>query len=692
MAEFIFTHSYLLLIMPLLCFVVIVFWLARKSPSPAKLDYFQCPLEGDKNPGCQNQISGSLETPKSADCFARGSKLAGQGAIFMAGLNALYGLLLASAYYKHVLARPELYPNRTLICIDFSWLNFSPGLTANLGIYLDPISVMMIVIITLINLLVNIYSVGYMKDDPAFARFFALLSLFTFSMLGLVVSSNILQMFVFWELVGVSSYALIGFWYEKPSAVAASKKAFIVTRFADAFFLIGILVVSFQAQTFDFQTLNLPETAALLNQNFVFAGMSVNLLTLATLLIFAGGWGKSAMFPLHIWLPDAMEGPTPVSSIIHSATMVVAGVFLTARMFPLFSAAEGTLTLIRFIGAFTALFAAIIAITQRDIKRILAFSTLSQLGYMLFSLGVAKISLHGEHGPALNSLAYSAAMYHVFTHAFFKCMLFLGAGALIHAVHNNDLMAMGGIRKLMPKTYWSLLVACLAIGGIFPFSGFWSKDVILLAALQSGHYVTFGVGLVTGGLTAFYMFRFFFLAFHGEARSKLHDVHEDPWMTFSIVALTIPTLGAGLLEHFFVGQVVAPGLTYADHLSHPLWLPVIASMAGFSGIALAWWFYGHGLTGRAEEWRQRFGPVHQLVQNKFYIDEIYLFITYRIIFQGIGTPVKWFDRHIVDGAMNLCGRIMQLGGITVRLVQNGQLQFYLGVTVLGLAALLFFGS
>jgi NADH-quinone oxidoreductase subunit L len=651
MVESIFTHSYLLLSLPLLGFVVIGLWMARKYP-----------------------------------------KMAGQAAIFLAALNALYSLGLAAAYYQHVLSQPELYPDRTMVCFDLAWLNFSPGLTANMGIYLDPISMMMIVVITVISLLVNIYSIGYMKDDPAFGRFFALMSMFSFSMLGLVVSSNILQLFVFWELVGMSSYALIGFWYEKPSAVAASKKAFIVTRFADAFFLIGILVVSFQARSFDFRILNMPETAAILNQNIMLGPLPVNLLTMATLLIFAGGWGKSAMFPLHIWLPDAMEGPTPVSSIIHSATMVVAGVFLTARMFPLFSEATGTLALVQFIGAFTALFAAIIAITQRDIKRILAFSTLSQLGYMLFSLGVAKISLAGGPGAGLNSLGFSAAMYHVFTHAFFKCMLFLGAGALIHAAHSNDLMVMGGLKRLMPKTYWSLLAACLAISGIFPFSGFWSKDAILLTALQSGHHVTFGVGLVTGGLTAFYMFRFFFLAFHGEAPSELHDVREDPWMTFSIVTLTIPTLGAGLLEHFFTAEVVPSGLAFGVDFAHPSWLPVVASLTGIAGIGLAWLFYGHGQTTKADEWRQRFGPVYLLVQNKFYIDEIYLFITHRIIFQGIATPAKWVDRNIVDGAMNLCGWILQLGGKGVRLAQNGQLQLYLAVTVLGLAALLFLGG
>ncbi|MDP2105298.1 MAG: proton-conducting transporter membrane subunit, partial [Desulfobulbaceae bacterium] len=342
MADSIFTHSYLLLFLPLVSFVFIGLWMARKYP-----------------------------------------KMSGEVATLMAALNTIYSIGLATAYYRQVLSHPDLFPNRTLLCFDLAWLNFSPNLTANLGIYLDPISVMMVVVITIISLMVNIYSIGYMKDDPAFGRFFALLALFTFSMLGLVVSSNILQMFVFWELVGVSSYSLIGFWYQKPSAVAASKKAFIVTRFADAFFLIGILTVSFQAQSFDFQILNLPKTIALLNHTILLGGMQVNLLTVAPLLIFAGGWGKSAMFPLHIWLPDAMEGPTPVSSIIHSATMVVAGVFLTARMFPLFSEAASTMALIQFIGAFTAIFAAIIAITQRDIKRILAFSTLSQLGYML---------------------------------------------------------------------------------------------------------------------------------------------------------------------------------------------------------------------------------------------------------------------------------------------------------------------
>ncbi|WP_339138504.1 MAG: NADH-quinone oxidoreductase subunit L [Candidatus Electrothrix sp. GW3-4] len=651
MADCIFSHSYLILLCPLLSFILI-----------------------------------GLKFLRSDNMFV------GKFAITLSAISCGYALLTALTYFVAVMGHGHSLPYPEKIALDGAWLNFSPTLTANMGIYLDPISVMMLVVVTVISFLVNIYSVGYMKGDSSFNRFFALLALFSFSMLGLVVSSNILQMFVFWELVGVSSYALIGFWYEKPSAVAASKKAFIMTRFADAFFLLGILLVSFQAESFSFQTLNSPETAALLNTNFLFAGLSMNLLTLATLLIFCGGWGKSAMFPLHVWLPDAMEGPTPVSSIIHSATMVVAGVYLTARMFPLFAASESTLFIIQCIGAFTALFAAVIAITQMDIKRILAFSTLSQLGYMIFSLGAAKVCAEGgHHESSVNLLGYSAAMYHVFTHAFFKCMLFLGAGAIIHAVHSNDIMKMGGLKSLMPKTYWSLLFACLAIAGVFPFSGFWSKDAILLSALQSGHYITFLVGLVTGGLTAFYMFRFFFLIFHGEARSELHEVHEDPWMTWPIMILTIPTIFAGLLEHFFVANVVPPQLEEVVHFTHPGWLPWLATLAATLGIGGAWLFYKNGKTEAAARLKSIFGPVYIVVYNKFYMDEVWLFITHRIIFAYIAAPIKWFDRHIVDGSMNLTGWLLQVGGKGVRLAQSGQLQFYLGATVIGFIVLLFLG-
>ncbi len=645
MANIVFSYSYLILFFPLLSFVLI-----------------------------------SLGHLRSKNSFV--TKLA----ISLSALSAAYALLTCFVYLTHVLGDPQTYPDKTIIAYDLAWLNFAPGLTANMGMYLDPISVMMLVVVTVISLLVNVYSVGYMKEDPSFNRFFALLALFSFSMLGLVTSANILQMFVFWELVGVSSYALIGFWYQKPSAVAASKKAFIITRFADAFFLIGILIVSFYTNSFDFKTLNSPATAALLNRDLVIAGLSFNLLTVSTLLIFMGGWGKSAMFPLHVWLPDAMEGPTPVSSIIHSATMVVAGVYLTARMFPLFAASWDTLFVIQYIGAFTAIFAAIIAITQVDIKRILAFSTLSQLGYMLFSLGAAKIYL--DIGPNVNPLGYSAAMYHVFTHAFFKCMLFLGAGVIIHAVHSNNLLDMGGLKHRLPKTYWSLLIGCLAIAGVFPLSGFWSKDAILLASLQSGHYITFMFGLITGVLTAFYMFRFFFLIFHGEARKPQHHIHEDPWMIWPIMLLTIPTVFAGVLEHSFVVHVIPSHLRDLSEFAAMPWLPWLATLAAATGIGGAWLLYGKGQSSKAEMVKKNFGFIHTMIYNKFYVDELYLFITHKIIFDRIAAPIQWFDRKIVDGSMNLCGWLLQLGGKGVRIVQSGQLQFYIGATVVGFILLL----
>ena len=398
---------------------------------------------------------------------------------------------------------------------QFQWLPLLEGPGLSIGFYLDQISVMMLCVITIISTLVHCYSVGYMRLDDSRGRFFPLLSFFVFSMIGLVAATSIIQMFIFWELVGVSSYMLIGFWYHKPSAVAASKKAFIITRFADAFFLLGILLLGLHASAYQFADLLSAETLASLEQDdSSFAGLSM--LSLATLCIFIGGWGKSAMFPLHVWLPDAMEGPTPVSSIIHSATMVVAGIFLTARMFPLFEQAPLTMTVVEFTGAFTALFAAVIACTQMDIKRILAFSTLSQLGYMMFALG-------------LNSdLGYSASMFHVFTHAFFKCLLFLSAGLVIHAVHSNDIAHMGGLRKKLKGTWVVTGLACLAIAGFPLLSGFFSKDEILIAAYEGGHWCSFVIGAAVGGITAFYMFRYFLSYFSRDVSRRCQSLRTCP--------------------------------------------------------------------------------------------------------------------------------------------------------------------
>ena len=358
--------------------------------------------------------------------------------------------------------------------MKFAWLEFSPGMSIDMGILLDPISVMMIVIVTFVSLMVHIYSLGYMKGEERFSAYYAFLSLFTFSMLGLVLSSNIFQIYIFWELVGVSSFLLIGFYFDKPSAVAAAKKAFIVTRFADLGFLIGILLLSFHAQTLDFKLLieRLTTSTPQLQSAIATSFLGASVLTWGLLLIFIGGAGKSAMFPLHIWLPDAMEGPTPVSALIHAATMVVAGVYLVARLFPVFAiSCPVALHVVGYIGAFSALFAATIACTQTDIKRVLAYSTMSQIGYMMLALGVSGYG--GENG-----LGFAASMFHLFTHAMFKALLFLGAGAVIHYVHSNEMNDMGGLRKCMPVTHFTFLIACLAIAGIPPFAGFFSKEEI----------------------------------------------------------------------------------------------------------------------------------------------------------------------------------------------------------------------
>jgi NADH-quinone oxidoreductase subunit L len=383
-----------------------------------------------------------------------------------------------------------------IFAYNTEWVHFSDTLHIDMGILLDPISAVMLIVVPLISLMVHLYSIGYMEKEPGFTKFFAFLSLFTFSMLGLVLSTNLFQIYIFWEMVGVSSYLLIGYYFEKPSAVLAAKKAFIVTRFADFGFLVGILIVSHYAKTFDFGILNnLDFIATLQGQVGMFMGLSI--ITWALILIFVGGAGKSAMFPLHIWLPDAMEGPTPVSALIHAATMVVAGVFLVARLFPMFFFMdEGfALEIVAWVGAFSSLIAAVIALTQYDIKRVLAFSTMSQIGYMMLALGVS--GYEGHEG-----LGFMASMFHLFTHAMFKALLFLGAGAIIHAVHSNDMNDMGGLRKYLPVTHITFLLAALTISGIWPFSGFWSKDEILAAAFHHNMPI-FIIGYAVAGMTAF---------------------------------------------------------------------------------------------------------------------------------------------------------------------------------------------
>lgn len=578
---------------------------------------------------------------------------------------------------------------QTILAINKPWLQFGyKDLSIDIGLLLDPISVMMLVVVSVVSLMVHIFSLGYMKGEERFATYYAFLSLFTFSMLGLVLSANLFQIYIFWELVGVSSYLLIGFYFTRPSAVAAAKKAFIVTRFADLGFLIGILIIGIQGGSLDFMTiierLTNPGSEAFAALNGAsFIGISA--LTWALTLVFIGGAGKSAMFPLHIWLPDAMEGPTPVSALIHAATMVVAGVFLVARLFPVFHFNETALHTVAWVGAVSALFAAIIACTQTDIKRVLAYSTMSQIGYMMFALGV---SGYGGENARLNDavgqgLGFTASMFHLFTHAFFKSLLFLGAGAVIHAVHSNEMKDMGGLRKAMPVTHLTFLIACLAIAGVPPFSGFFSKEEILLAAWNENKVIYF-IGLITAAITAFYMFRLYFSIFWNKAPGK--PVHGDGTfsMKLPLIILGLLSVAAGFIP--FSKYVTGDSKPFDSHF-HPGFsvAPVLLVIAG---IALAWSFYKSS-NSKAENFSLSLGGFYQSAFRKFYIDEIYLFITRNIIFKIIGKNAAQFDRSVVDGGVNGVGMSTQLVSEKIKGMQSGRLQSYVlvffgGVIVLSI--------
>jgi NADH-quinone oxidoreductase subunit L len=547
---------------------------------------------------------------------------------------------------------------------NITWLQLTDKLHIDLGVLLDPISVMMLVVITTVSLMVHIYSLGYMKGERGFERFFAFLSLFSFSMLGLVLATNIFQMYIFWELVGVSSFLLIGFYYQKPSAVRASKKAFIVTRFADLGFLIGILILSFNTKTFDFITLTNPAGTALIQGGGI-AFMGLSVMTWSMIFVFMGGVGKSAMFPFHIWLPDAMEGPTPVSALIHAATMVVAGVYLVARMFPIYIfSAPAALEVVAYVGAFSSLFAAVIACTQTDIKRVLAYSTMSQIGYMMLALGV---SGYGGH----EGLGYMASMFHLFTHAMFKALLFLGAGAIIHAVHTNYMTEMGGLRKYLPITHMTFLIACLTIAGIPPFSGFFSKDEIFAAAFNHNKFL-FAVEYAVAGLTAFYMFRLYFSIFWGKETHYHHTPHEAPsTMTIPLIVLAIGAVFAGFIP--FNEFVTSDGKVFETEIELIVAIPSV--LIGLFGIGIAYIMYRRE-SEIPDKLAATFKYSYKWAFNKFYIDELYLFVTKKIIFRYISEPVAWFDRHIVDGTMNAIATVTQSISYRIRDFQSGQLQKY----------------
>ncbi|HRZ86471.1 MAG TPA: NADH-quinone oxidoreductase subunit L [bacterium] len=575
--------------------------------------------------------------------------------------------------------------------VSFAWLNVN-GAPVMFGILVDQLSLMMLLVVSVIGTLIQVYSTGYMSDDKRFSRFFAYMSLFMFSMLSLVLSNNFMMIYIFWELVGVCSYFLISFWFEKDSAANAGKKAFITTRIGDVGLFIGLAMIFWLSGSPYFS--DLPAIAQ--NPDRV-------LLTAAAILIFCGAVGKSAQFPLHVWLPDAMEGPTPVSALIHAATMVAAGVYLVARCYPLFAACPAALVVVAYIGIVTAFMAGTIALVVNDIKRILAYSTISQLGYMIAALGCG---------------GYTAGTFHLMTHAFFKALLFLGAGSVIHGVHTQDIRQMGGIFSKMKITAATFIIASLAIAGVPPLAGFWSKDEILVSMFASGNYVIFGLAYLTSIFTAFYMFRLCFIVFFGRPRKADLHAHESPAvMTVPLMVLAFFSIFIGLvgspLMHNWFGHFVTFG--EGHHGGAPAGLIMGASVAaGVIGIAIAFALYILKWQLVPQAVRIRFTWLHTLLINKYYMDEIYLSAiirpiallskySFRFDKNLIDGVVNWtglfslflsevknsFDKHVVDGLVNGAAKLVDLCSGHARRLQTGLIQNYMLFIIAGLVIILF---
>ena len=577
----------------------------------------------------------------------------------------------------------------------FTWIDLL-GFKIEMGMLIDPLTAVMLFVVCTVSMLVHIYSVGYMAGDPRFSRFFSFLSLFSFSMLGLVLANNFLGIFVFWELVGLTSYLLIGFWFEKKIASDAGKKAFITTRTGDLGFIVGILILTTAAGTFNFREIF----------HAVEAGhIPFGLLTVGAIFIFAGAVGKSAQFPLHVWLPDAMEGPTPVSALIHAATMVAAGVYLVARTMTIYMAAENAAVVVAIIGCFTAFLAASIGLVQNDIKRVLAYSTISQLGYMIMVLGLG---------------GYTAGTFHLYTHAFFKALLFLGAGSVIHATHTNDIWDMGGLYPKMKITAITFIIASLSISGIFPLSGFWSKDEILAVASHYPNPIFLIVGTLVAGMTSFYMFRLCFVTFFGKPRDqhRFDHAHESPKV------MTVPLMILAFLS-VFAGWVGIPWFKHGyssfvyhhepHHVEPNYILMIISTVVALSGIYFAYAVYYKGSIS-AERLKEKFAFPYKVLYNKYYFDELYRAIIVNPVLKlcnflfakldvgvldwlvnGAGnftvflSDVKeWFDSRIVDGAVNGIAYVTGGIGSGLRRMQTGQLQNYAFVIFFGLVLIILF--
>ena len=581
--------------------------------------------------------------------------------------SAYVGILftLASLIYS-ILVLFERFSEPTY-STKFEWLTIG-DLHLTAGFEVNQLNALMLFIVSLVSFLVHTYSKGYMHGDERFPVFYAYLGLFTFAMLGLVISPNLLQTYIFWELVGVGSFLLIGFYYYKEEAKAAAKKAFIMTRIGDVGLFIGMILLFWQTNSFEYSEIFSAVEAGAVSQTMI---------TLTAILIFIGAVGKSGQFPLHTWLPDAMEGPTPVSALIHAATMVAAGVYLVAALFPLFLASKTALLTIAVIGAVTAIFAASIGLVQTDIKRVLAYSTVSQLGYMMLALGTA---------------GYVAGVFHLMTHAFFKALLFLAAGSVIHAVHTQNIEEMGGLWKKLKLTGPLFLIGTLAISGVPGLSGFFSKDEILIAAWEGGHPVLFLLALIAAFMTAFYMFRLFFMVFTGEARGNQKHVHESPNnMTYPMILLGILAVIAGYVNTPWFGSFLGDWLVDGNpalghgHIEGPIWIMIAATVVSLAGIYLAYLMYYKRTIAR--NWLSGTGDtLHTILLNKYYVDEFYQ-MTVVAATKAISYLLRFIDIFVVEGLVKGVVGIVQGLGKTGSKMQTGQVQTYGAVAFIGLALL-----
>ncbi len=700
-----YSYSWLILFSPLFAFVVIVFgtrmWdlLSRRSveatasheekeEAEEESDIHEMKVQGPKG---EDQTFLDIEDPK-VPRLTPGARISAYLGVVIMGLACIYSWILLLASTGVIPGAPM--PAGGVPVFSYDWFTQATA-SYIIAFRVDNLAIAMMVVVTTVSLLVQFYSQGYMANSSGYARFFAYLSLFTFSMLDIVFAQNFLVIFVGWELVGLSSYLLIGFWINKRakpeedrlSPASASIEAFIATRIGDVGFIIGIMILFTSTGTFDFAQL---ATRV--------GGMDKALLTTAMILVFCGAIGKSAQFPLHVWLPPAMEGPTPVSALIHAATMVAAGVYMVARTFPLFAAAgPQAFEVVAWVGAFTALFAASIALAQRDFKRVLAFSTISQLGYMFVGLGVAG----SAYGPG-------PGMFHLFTHAFFKALLFLGAGSVLHALHHathheeQRMDKMGGLAVFMPITAITWLIATLSISGFPFFAGFYSKESLIGLAFDSGHYAIWAVTLFTAGLTGFYMLRAYILAFGGKGgawgglwgkaelyRGEGHP-HESPLtMTIPLVLLAIASVAAGywfgIYSYLQPGASFDVGRFFADYKT---WVGVIISIGG---LAVAYAIYARIEYARIHEYVESHAvlrTLHRILLNKYYMDDLYnLLIKYGVL--GLSHIEQAFDTYIVDGLVNGVAQVVTLSGRDLRHTETGRVQAYMigffgGVAVLAI--------